>query len=80
MQGILYLDRAPKLAEDTPTAMANTKANIKHISIRGSEKGTVKNLRIPFLYIKYSVRNKNTEDSAQDNNMMGELISHIKGR
>ena len=80
MQGILYLDNAPKLAEAVPTATANTKENRKHIRILGSEKGMVKNFFTPFLLMKYKVMNKNIPDSKADNKAIGELISHRKGR
>ena len=58
MQGILYRDSVPKLAVADPTAIAKTKANTRHITIRPSEKATEKNLPGPLLAKKLSVINK----------------------
>ena len=80
MQGILYLESAPKFAEAVPTATANTKAKTKHIRIRGSEKGTLKNFFIPFLNIKFKVNKRKAKDSTADKSAIGELISQRNGR
>ena len=79
MQGILYLDRAPKFAEEIPTATANTKAKTKHIRILGSENDSLKNWRNPFLYIKKRERKRKMEDSKTESNTIGEFTSQIKG-
>jgi len=42
MQGILYLDNAPKLYEAIPTAIAKMNANTEHINILGSPKDSLK--------------------------------------
>jgi len=80
MHGILYLDRAPKLADAVPTAIANTIAKTKHISIRGSENAIEKNFFAPFFIQKFTVSIKNAKDSAADSTATAELTSHKKGR
>ncbi len=47
MQGILYLERAPKLAVETPTAIAKTMANTKQVMMIESEKQALKKLPTP---------------------------------
>lgn len=79
MQGILYLDKAPKLADEIPTATAKTKAKIKHINIRGSEKERRKKFFGPFFIKKNKVINRKIEDSMTDNRMIGEVASQING-
>ena len=80
MQGILYLDKAPKFAVAVPMAAANAREKTKQKSIRGSEKGTEKNFFIPFLTINPRVNNKKNIDSIAESRMMGELTSQGKGR
>ena len=62
MAGILYLDKAPKLLVDAPTATANTMENTKHINSLGSAKATRKKLPIPRLKKKKPVKKSKIED------------------
>jgi hypothetical protein len=52
MHGILYLDKAPKLVELIPTAIAKITAKVKQNNIRGSRKGIEINLIAPPFRIK----------------------------
>src|SRR5258706_15291876 len=80
MQGILYLDKAPKLLVDAPTATANTMENIKHISNLGSAKASRKYLPIPRLKKKKRVRKSKIKDSTAEKKATGDFTSHKKGR
>lgn len=80
MHGILYLDKAPKLAVALPIAAAKAKEKTKHINIRGSENGNAKNFLTPLLNINPTVNDKNISDSIAESKMIGELTSQGKGR
>jgi hypothetical protein len=80
MQGILYLDKAPKLLVDAPTATANIMANTKHISNLGSAKAIRKKFPTPLLKKKNSVKKSKIADSMAEKKATGELTSHKKGR
>src|SRR5687768_7805437 len=79
MHGILYLDKAPKLLVDAPTAIAKTMAKTKHISMRGSAKVSLKYFMTPFLKKKYRVNKRKIRDSIAENKATGDLTSHRKG-
>ncbi len=79
MQGILYRDKAPKFADEIPTATAKTKAKMKQNNIRGSENDIVKNFFTPRLAMKKIVRKRKMEDSKTESNTIGEFTSQRNG-
>ncbi|OPZ15752.1 MAG: hypothetical protein BWZ05_02219 [Bacteroidetes bacterium ADurb.BinA245] len=79
IQGILYLDRAPKFAVEAPTARPNTTANTKLISNLGSLKIILKNFLNPRRKKKLRTRYRNINASIAENAIAGEEISQGNG-
>lgn len=80
MQGILYLDKVPKLAVEAPTPTAKTIENTKQKSILGSLKIILKGGANPLLKNKLIVRITKASASMADKIAAADLTSHGKGR
>lgn len=79
IQGILYLDRAPKFAVEAPTANPKTTVNTKHINNLGSLKMVLKNFLNPRRKKKLRIRKRNRAASIAENIMAGDDTSQGNG-
>ena len=78
-QGILYLDKEPKLYEEIPTAKANIKEKIKQNCIVGSALTVFQIFAGPTTNNIFRVINKNISASIDERATMTFLASQIYG-
>src|SRR5450432_2531898 len=80
MQGILYLDKVPKLGVEAPTPTAKMIEKIKQSNILGSRKISLNGSTTPFLRKRFSVRKIKARASTADNTAAADLTSQGRGR